>query len=173
MPAGGGYAAIGSFAIDPAGLANPAALAASFTAFASSTFGGADALNANGSYSFGANIPNPTPAAVPGGQAIYVVYGNAATLAGSSQFAVVNINRPFPANPSDPGIVAYTTDLVANLASGTVVHGSLVPLVASPILDGAGLTKGNQSLRLAVPEPGVSLLSLGSIALLLIRRRRS
>lgn len=90
-------------------------------------------------------------------QLIYLVIGNASTLAASDQFAIVRSanNTAFPANVAPASTTNFSTATGASIVS----------------LANAGTISGNTLKLVGVPEPSVALLgALGVFGL--VRRRR-
>jgi len=167
IPNGSGYAALGTFSANPVGLSQNA-LAAAFTAFASGSFGGAGVGNGAGAYSISASSVLPASA---NNTKAYLVYGNGATLATSTQYAIVDTGTTYPADPGGAGLQTVNLDLNNALINGSVVVGSKIAIVRSTGIENAGATPGASSLQL-VPEPSSALMALFAGATLLVRRRR-
>jgi hypothetical protein len=97
------------------------------------------------------------------GQGVYLFAGNAATLAGSTEWALLQVGTFIADNP--PAIIQYTADaLVASTTPGNIVFGSLG--------SATDIFGTHTTFQLAaVPEPSAALLgALGALGLL--RRRR-
>lgn len=166
---GAGYAAIGGFSIDDATIAgaNAGALAAAFTEYASTTFGGANAGNAEGIAlaNSGAIIPDSLNNA-----SVYHVFGNAATLADSSEWAVVKSADTFI--DDDPGspVPAPFKSQISGIDASNVIAGSLIGGIDSATLVGLGAPGANNTVQL-VPEASTAILSLLGLGLIFRRRR--
>jgi len=173
MAANTGSVSIGTFAtltdaaITALGAPGRNTLLADFLAFADSVAqptptGDANAFNIPGLYS---DVLNGTNAAGDPkiGKAIYTLVGNGATIASSTQIAVVKDNDSFVLD--DQPVI--TANAWIYEPSSTLLIGELGPQISIPALGGSFGT-----LQLAiVPEPScVALLGLAAFA---FRRRRS
>lgn len=166
---GAGYAAIGGFSIDDAAIAsaNAGALAAAFTEYASTTFGGVNAGNAEGIALANANaiIPDSLNDA-----SVYHVFGNGSSLADSTEWAVVKSGDVF--FDDDPGspVPAPFKSQISGIDASNVIAGSLIPGIDSATLVGLGAPGANNTVQL-VPEASTVLLSLLGLGLIFRRRR--
>lgn len=166
----GGVIQIGSFTTaDPsaliAGLTSPAglqALLADFIAFGASTSVGASGAGFEGIYDVAAQSPisagNPLV-----GKSIYTLIGNAATLAGSNELAIVRDNSAFDVD-------APLFNAAASLLESTNVF--MFGNGTGPSLTANSVFPANASLQLqAIPEPMSAALLLSGLALVVRRRR--
>ena len=168
----GGVIQIGSFnstgaALDAliAGLTSPAglnALLADFIAFGSTTTVGGQGAGFEGIYDLPAQAPlaagNPLV-----GKSIYTLIGNNASLAASTDLAIVQDNAAFDVD-------APLFNTAASLLEGTNVYrfgnGSGPSLTANSVFPAAA------SLQLSpIPEPMSAALLLSGLALVVRRRR--
>jgi hypothetical protein len=168
MPVLGGVIAIGSFSISDLTIQNATevgTLVAGFTEFGTTnTFGAGFSIA--GTYEFETS-QNSDDAPFNAGGSVYTFIGNGATLSGSTEILIFKHDFSFapetwtPANPAKLNGVPLATELLVGefgnfsidigLASGAAPAFNLVTLV---------------------PEPSsITLLGLGSVALLLRRRR--
>jgi len=163
----GGIVQLGSFqSADPsaliAGLTSPAGLAALLADFI--TFGSSSPIGGDfsGLYAGDKSVAIAADSALVG-KSIYTLIGNAATLGGSSQLAIVRDNESFAA---DNPVFEALADISAG--SSVILFGS----ATGPGFETA-LGMSTSSLALApVPEPMSATLLLSGLALL-ARRRRS
>lgn len=152
-----------------AGGASFAGLIADFQAFGASTKFGAG-FDIAGLYSLA-----PSAGILAGdskiGKNVYVVIGNGATLASSTEVAIYKDNDAFAADAPLFSAKAYPTDLADNAAiDAAFVVGNLG--AAQVNIAGVGSFNPIQLTAVgAIPEPSVALLGLMGVGL--IRRRRA
>jgi len=174
LPAGSGYAAVGTFgSLDDAGIAaagaalNWTALIADFNQFG----------NAGGIPNFAGIVEHDASAPLPADSSfltkpIYAVVGNTPTLGGdpatANQWLVFKDDQVFGAdNPvfeATADLISATNDslIVGSLGGGTVaLQGALAPLGNVPAITLAG-----------VPEPSTALLLLGGLGGVVFFRRK-
>lgn len=97
------------------------------------------------------------------GQGVYLFAGNAATLAASTAWALVQVGTYIPDNP--PLIVQYTANAKTAVTTPVSIVFGMVGSAANP-LGGTSST-----LQLVVPEPSAALLGAFGVLGLLRRRR--
>ena len=155
--------AVGTFETEPAANAPIAVALAAFTEFTRATV----AANAAGGKivapGTGAIAATATAADAPkfNTKIAYMFIGNGATLAASTQYAVIKGSTPVWQFPADTTGAASFNAIAANFGAITTVVGTKI--------DNA---TGADSLRLVgVPEPTSMVLLVGSLALGLRRRR--
>jgi hypothetical protein len=173
VPNGTGYIGVGMFAgLNDAAIAalDSAGLAAAFTAYASSTFGGEGVGNSEGlvlaqsSAVIGDNFNN---------QSVYFLIGDQAGFAGSGKYAVVKENSVFPDDDPNSPVPLPVKWEIADVQEADILIGSfLAPGVVSPTFDGlvGGSVKPRASVVL-IPEPSAFIFSLAGLALIFRRRR--
>jgi hypothetical protein len=166
----GGIIQIGSFtSADPGaligGVTSPAGLAAllsDFIAFGSPTSVGASGAGFEGLYDVAAQ--SPLAAGHPlVGKSIYTWIGNGASLATSTQFAIIKDNNSFdidaPLFAANAGLLETTNQYLFGSGNG-------------PSLTANSVFPANVSLQLAgIPEPMSATLLLSGLVLLACRRR--
>ena len=163
----GGVVQLGSFTTaDPgaliAGLGSPAGLAALLADFI--VFGSSSQIGADFAGLYAADKSTPIPSDSPlAGKSIYTLVGNNATLAGSTELAIIRDDQSFAA---DNPVFEALADVSA---------GSSVILFGSPTGPGfttlLGPATSSLSLGVAVPEPMSAALLLSGLALVVRRRR--
>jgi hypothetical protein len=163
---GAGYVAIGTFS----GAVSVDTIATSFTAFGDAATGFANSLGVGGLYNLTSadSIPEGTVGGVVGEQA-YVVIGNAATLAGSSHFAVISTGSAFGTEDS-----FGNGEINLGVNPGNIDSALLLGTKLNDVDTGLGVvfTNGIQlSDGAAIPEPSTALLSLVGLGFLARRRR--
>jgi hypothetical protein len=138
------------------------ALLADFITFGSSTSVGASGAGFEGIYDVAAQQPlsagNPLV-----GKSIYTMIGNAATLAGSTELAIIRDNGAFDVD-------APLFNTAASLLEGTNTY--LFGNGTGPSLTANAVFPAAASLQLqAIPEPMSAALLLSGLALVARRRR--
>jgi hypothetical protein len=165
VPVSGGFLAVGTSSLTDAqigdlfGGTSASDLENSFTQFgASSSFGGAPVNSLAGYFSMTPN--GEGGAAAFSGNEIFLIGGNASTIALSTALFVLRSDDVFGAD--------------APLFSATITLNNSNVLLGAP--GGTNtLDAGFPAFQMAagiVPEPGVSILALFSVGLLVLRRRR-
>jgi hypothetical protein len=160
LSGGGYYLAVGSFDVAPAissDFASVLAAVAQFNVFAeltSPTAVGATQGSIVGSFTGTGGI---SPVSF-NTKNIYMLIGNGATKAGSSEWGIINTGVNFPANVTLAGSTPVT---ISSINSFTTLAGTEIDI-----------TGGKDQIQLVgVPEPSAALLgALGALGLL--RRRR-
>lgn len=164
LSGGGYYLSVGTFATEPTitDFATLLAAVSSFSSFAeltSPTAAGATQGSIVGSFtSTGGADP-----AVFNTKSIYMLVGNGATRAASTEWAIINTGVAFPANVTLSGSTPVT---LSSINSFTTLAN------AGTEIDIASGTGKDQLQLVGVPEPSAALL--GAIGVLgLLRRRRN
>lgn len=128
----------------------------------------------NTNFAFNGGVSSSEVVALPAndatftGKTIHILYGNAASVVGSTAFAVLTANTLFPTvDGAANGAASATT-----LAPGNVVFGRVLTSGNFTQPAGGTFASGVQVLTVAIPEPSAVLL--GAVGFLgLLRRRRN
>ena len=162
-----GVVQLGSFtSADPgaliAGLGSPAGLAALLADFIS--FGTSSSIGSDFPGLYAADKSSPIASDSPlVGKSIYTLIGNNATLAGSTELAIIRDNESFAA---DNPVFEALADISAT--SSVILFGSPTGPGFTTAL---GAATSSLSLAPAVPEPMSAALLLSGLALVARRRR--
>ncbi len=149
IPDGTGFVAIGAFLGGvPATVGADAGtdLAAAFTAYAQSRFGGFTVNFAGGAFS---GLTNDLIPDTLNGQPVFMVFGNALALAGSTEVAVVRTNmRFFDDDPDNPIPAAFDLSLADQDLSTQTAYGTVIAPVDNTALEQFGLQNTGRTLQL-------------------------
>jgi len=170
IPAGGGFIGAGTFATAPTSVTESRDITlfgSGLNGFSNGLVGPDGVLAGFFSNSFSDPIPEGTTTP-PVGERLYVVMGNGATLADSTQFAILDTGQTFGTENAagSGGLDVILTSSSLNpeaLAVGTVLES----------YDYTGVATFDEAIQLApIPEPSTSLLAALAGLGLVARRRR-